>query len=228
MRFLGRRSLVLSFSLTLMAAGALWATTSRDAGFKKAMLPDSVGATAVCGPESDPSHYYLHEASIDGLGTFTEVDAGKPTKIMAEIGEHYTSKQGLKTVPLKIVSIGGVGHAEGIGETRFWFDATRPVTSAIWEKRAGTEFPAIQEMRFNFFYTVEAMPGRVFRSVQPARMRSEDVRSFPPTPGTTYRLVRPVELEDVSNPGVVVGKILSNQVVIPKSRGDREREIREQ
>jgi len=90
------------------------------------------------------------------------------------------------------------------------------VTGAIWEKTAGTEFPAVQEMRFHFFYTVEALEGKVFRSINPARMRSDNVRAFPPPPGTIYRLLEPVQLEDINEPGVVAGEILSNQVEVPR------------
>jgi len=31
------------------------------------------------------------------------------------------------------------------------------------------------------------------------------------------RVVRPIELEDIQNPGVVVGRVLSNRVTIPTS-----------
>ena len=217
MRFSGRRFLVLMLSLVMMAVGAFWATSSLAAPVKKNMLPVAAAAEDPC----DTSPIELeHEGSLTGLGTFTEVPSGEPTRLMVEVENHFISRNGLKTVPLKVVSIGGKGFAEGIGETRFWLDATRPVTGAIWEKRPGTEFPAIQEMRFHFFYTVEAMPGKVFRSINPARMRSDNVTAFPPTPGTVYRLVEPVKLEDISDPGVVVGSILSNRAVIP-SRDDR-------
>ena len=213
-----RSSFFLGSSLALLGVGVFWATSSMAAKPERLMLPQKEGLIASCGEETPPEHYDQHNITIDSLGTFTEIGTGAPSQIMAEVGRQFVAKSGLKTVPLKIVSIGGKGHAEGIGETRFWLDATRPVTSAIWEKQAGTEFPAIQEMRFHFFYTIEAMPGRVFRSVNPAVMRSNDVRAFPPPPGTVYRLAGPVEIEDVSQPGVVIGRVNSNRVVIPRPR----------
>ncbi|HEX4964346.1 MAG TPA: hypothetical protein VF173_26240 [Thermoanaerobaculia bacterium] len=191
------------------------------------MLPQVAGVVVACGPDdTPPEHYDQHEIVIGSLGTFTEVGTGAPSQIMVEVGNQFLAKSGQKTVPLKIVSIGGTGFAEGLGATRFWLDATRPVTSAIWEKQLGTEFPAIQEMRFHFFYTMEAMPGKVFRSVNPAVMRSDDVRAFPPPPGTVYHLAKAVDLEDASEPGVVIGRIVSNRVVIPKSRVSREPVLR--
>ena len=215
-----RRTLVVAFVLVVAALGVLWATSSNAA---KPMLPTKAGLVAACGPDdTPPEHYDQHGIVIDSLGYFTEEGTGSPSQIMAETGRQFTSKSGLKTVPLRIVSIGGTGFAEGLGATRFWLDATRPVTSAIWEKKAGTEFPAIQEMRFHFFYTIEAMPGKVFRSVNPATMRSDDVRAFPPPPGTVYKLVRAVELEDASEPGVSIGRIVSNRVVIPKPSRPRD------
>lgn len=219
MKILRRRSLVLGLFLTLLGVGAFWAAATLDAAPGRGKLP-GVGIKAAC-PEDGTYHPELHQVQMDGLGTFQERTVQGPSQIMIETGPQFKSRSGLRTVPFQIVSITGRGFAEGIGETEFRLDASRPVTSAIWEKRAGTEFPAIQEMRFHFFYTVEAMPTKVFRSVNPAVMRSENVGAFPPPPGTTYRLVKAVELEDVNEPGVVVGRILSNQVIVPRPRAER-------
>lgn len=221
MRNLRRRSLVLAFSLVVGAAAF---TSLLAANPERLTLPSTAGVKEAC-PEDGVWHPEMHEVTIDGLGTFQERTVDGPSQIMIEIGEQFRTKSGMKTVPFTIVSIAGRGFAEGIGQTEFRLDASRPVTSAIWEKAPGTEFPAIQEMRFHFFYTVEAMPGKVYRSVNPAVMRSENVRAFPPPPGTVYKLAKPVEIEEVGNPGVVIGRILSNQVVIPRPRAEREREL---
>lgn len=207
-----RGSVALVFAVVLIGIGAFWVTSSTADTPKKLMLPQTVNALETC----DDIRHEGHEASFNGLGTFQESPVGDPSPLVVRIGQQYKSKTGHKIVPLRVVSIGGHGFAEGIGETFCWLDQTRPIKSAIWEKKPGTEFPAIQEMQFHFFYTVEAMPGKVFRSINPARMRSNDVRAFPPPPGTVYRLVEPVKLEDISEPGVVVGQFLSNRLVIPK------------
>lgn len=216
MQLESRKTILALFSLAVVATAILVATSTSAGKPEGATLPKAAGAIALCPQEgSDDPEHWRHEIAIVGLGTFEEIaDKGQSTPIMAKIGSQFRSKAGLKTVPLQVVSIGGTGFAEGLGETRFWLDATRPVTGAIWEKKAGTEFPAAQEMRFHFFFTAEALPGRILRSVNPAAMRSDLVKAFPPPPGTSYRLLRPVELEDVSQPGTIVGRVLSNHVVL--------------
>ncbi|HVR95741.1 MAG TPA: hypothetical protein VMW27_03955 [Thermoanaerobaculia bacterium] len=214
MKVPSRRFLILAFALVL-GLGALWATASRADRPERATLPvegkivgeecDFIGA--------DPTK----AMEFPGLGQFQPTGVAAD-KMVVVVGKAFISEQGLKTVPLQVLANGGRSFAEGIGETRFWVDASRPIASAIWEKRPGTEFPAIQEMRFHFFYTLEAMPGKVFRSMNPSRMRSEDVRAFPPPSGTVYNLVEPVELEDITEPGVVVGRVLSNRVVIRRPK----------
>jgi hypothetical protein len=226
MKVLGRKSLVLMFALVL-GAGALWATALLADKPERLMLPVA-GQKAACEEETlsgsgvSKDHgepHPGHDAVFTGLGTFTEEQVEETAPIMVEVGESYRSASGQKVVPFKVLSIGGRAFAEGIGETRFWLDTSRPVTSAMWEKTPGTEFPAVQEMRFHFFYTLEAMPGKVFRSINPSVMRSNNVRSFPPPPGTIYNLARTVNLEDINEPGVIVGKLLTNRVVVPEREG---------
>jgi hypothetical protein len=213
MRSLVRKAPILLFGLTLVGA-AFWASAAPQ----RAMLPQTAGMTKNCYIDLDGGEFKPVEFA--GVGQYIDIPTGEGVPLIVETGEPYRDKSGRTTVPLHIQSIGARGFAEGIGETHFWLDASRPLTSAIWEKRPGTEFPAIQEMRFHFFYTLEAMPGRVFRSVNPARMRSDNVRAFPPPPGTVYRLVQPVELEDIDEPGLVVGRVLANRVVMPKPRNE--------
>lgn len=204
-----RQSIVLVFALVLVGAGASWVSSSVADTPRKLTLPQETIA-AVCGVKPPEE---AHLVQINGAGTFQET-SGEASPIVVRVGQQYKLKTGQKVVPLGAVSISGQGFAEGIGGTRYWLDPTRPVNSAIWEKTPGTEFPAIQEMRFHFFYTLEAMPGKTFRSINPARMRSNNVRAFPPPSGTVYRLMEPVRLEEVSEPGVVAGRVLANRVVI--------------
>lgn len=227
MRVLRRRSLVLGLFLAVLGAGAFWATSSLDASPEGMMLPSKTteDCPTHCGDETCEGEVKL--VTFDGLGTFETFSRGG-SPVVAEFGEPFLQKSGLKTVPIRIASIDGRAFAEGIGETHFWLDASRPVTSAIWEKSPGTEFPAIQEMRFHFFYTIEVMPGKVYRSVNPAVMRADNLSTFPPQPGTFYRLVKSVDLEEIHQPGVIVGRVLSNTVEIggrrekPDSRHIRE------
>ncbi len=212
------RTLGLLFVLSLIVGGAFWATSAQSAAPGRAMLP-TTESTAVCPHHPEECGDGCDEGklvSLEGLGTF-ETRATSSSPLIARVGLPF-SKNGLKTVPLELVNLEGIAFAEGVGETRFWLDASRPVRSAVWEQVAGTEFPAIQEMRFHFFYTVAALQGKVYRSMNPAIMRTENLYSFPPPAGTRYRLVSPVYLEELDRPGVVVGKVLDNEVVIPERR----------
>lgn len=204
-----RRSIVLVFALVLVGLGAFWVSSSVADTPRKLTLPQE-SLAQFCGlkPLED-----AHTVQLNGAGTFQET-ATEASPIIVRVDKQYKLKTGQKIVPLRAVAISGQGFAEGIGATRYWLDPARPVKSAIWEKTPGTEFPAIQEMRFHFFYSFEAMPGKIYRSINPARMRSNNVRAFPPPPGTVYRLMEPVELEEVSDPGVVVGRVLANRVTI--------------
>lgn len=211
-----RRTLVFAFALVLLAAGAFW-VASLSANLTRATLPVEEQLTS-CGAHEegwvDPK-----EVTISSLGTFQTMSMGG-SPIVAQAGKAYISKSGLKTVPLRIASINGKAFAEGIGETNFWFDGARPVESHVWERKPGTEFPAIQQMRFHFYYTAEALPGKLYRSMNPAIMRSDFVKSWPPPPGTVYRLMNPVSLEDIDQPGVVAGVVVSNRIAMgPK--GDK-------
>ncbi|HRC87029.1 MAG TPA: hypothetical protein PK413_15580, partial [Thermoanaerobaculia bacterium] len=199
--------------LILVAGFGVWAAKSSAAGSSRLTLPSTVGEIVDC--EADRASE--KEVFFPDLGSFSMTSLGDAPRIVARVGRAFVSSAGLKTVPLQIISNGGHSFAEGLGETRFWLDASRPVQSAIWEKSPGTEFPAIQEMRFHFLYTAEAFPGRVFRSMNPSIMRSENVLAFPPPPGTVYTLVKPIDLEDIAHPGVVVGRVLKNRVVIPQA-----------
>ena len=218
MRTNARRTLGLALVLALIAGGAFWVSSSLSAAPGKAMLPTKE-ATVVCPHHPEECEDGCSEGKkvfLEGLGTF-ETRATSSSPLIARVGRPF-SKNGLKTVPLQLINLEGIAFAEGVGETRFWLDASRPMTSAVWEQVPGAEFPAIQEMRFHFFYTVEALPGKVYRSMNPAIMRTENLQSFPPPAGTHYRLVSPVHLEEIGRPGVVVGKVVDNEVVIPEQR----------
>src|SRR5829696_5689 len=158
MKRLGRRPLVLVLSFVVLAVAAFVATSTLSARVThQSTLPKSEGQTLLCldAVEGEPTK----KVQLAGMGTYQPIGI-ESSPIVAITGRPFISKSGLKTVPLRIVSNGARSFAEGVGETNFWVDPSRPVMSAIWEKSPGTEFPAIQEMRFHFFYTVEAMPGK--------------------------------------------------------------------
>ena len=225
MGILKSRSRVIVFSLLVTGVVAFWATASMASRpAERAMLPTEkeIAQDVFC--DADFESDKLVEVVDTGEGEFKTQSVGDPVPMAVRIGKPYVSRNGLKTVPLRILTSGGRHFGEGIGETRFWFDPTRPVESAIWEKTSGTEFPAIQEMRFHFFFTMESRPGKLYRSMKPATMRSDNVLAFPPPLNTNYRLIKAVDVEDVSKPGVVALRIKSNRVVLlqPSHVIDRE------
>lgn len=202
-----RKSVLLAVGFTAAALAASW-TVSPDAFGRSTAI--SVGDTQSCPPDTEKGKQVQHRE----FGVFESVSTPGPSELTAIVGRSYLNEEGLKTTALQITRIGGKATADAVGATEFWFDGSRPVVSELWEQKQGTEFPAIQEMRFHFFYTIEAAPGVVYRSVNPAVMRSENVTAFPPPRGTKYFLVEPVAFEDSRRPGEIVGHILSNEVTI--------------
>jgi hypothetical protein len=226
MGILKARSRILLSSLLVIGVVAFWATASLASkpAIEKGMLPTEKDIAQEVACDADINSDKLVEILDTGEGEFLTHAMSDSTPMAVRIGKPYVSREGLKTVPLRILTSGGRHSGEGIGETRFWFDPTRPVESAIWERTSGTEFPAIQEMRFHFFFTLDSRPGKLYRSMTPATMRSDNVATFPPPTNTAYRLIRPVELEDVTEPGIAALRIKSNRVVLLKPRHDRNRE----
>lgn len=154
--------------------------------------------------------------ALAGLGTFK---ADLQGSVAARTGETFYDAAGLKTVPLQILGTSSRDFAAGLGEVMVWLDHSRPVPGSLIRQNAvGSDFPATQHMRFHIFIETEALPGKRFRSINPLHVRSGAVDAFPPRVGTRYRLVAPVELEDVDEPGVVAMKVLSGAPVILGSR----------
>jgi hypothetical protein len=151
---------------------------------------------------------FNHMFSIAGQGAFA---AATTEEIGATVGEKYIDRNGLSSLPLRVVEMAGGGQTEGVGRTEYWLDKSRPVESIVRAKAPGRDFPAVHEMRFHLLLTTEALPGRTFRSINPAVMANDNATSFPPKLGSRYVLKDVVELEDVNDPGVVVVRVLSNK-----------------
>jgi hypothetical protein len=169
-------------------------------------------------PEEEEEHRLAgyHTYQIDGLGQFS-MDSSESIAAVSE--EKFLDRNGLSNRSIRILGMAGRGYSDGIGETMYWLDKSRPVEgSGMRAKARGAEFPAVHEMRFHLLLTTEALPGRTLRSVNPAVMVNNNATSFPPRMGSRYVLKNVIELEDVDNPGVVVGRILSNRNKIVGSR----------
>jgi len=166
-------------------------------------------ATSSSAQDDDPCYFSdgTHRGSFDGLGAFT---LSSEELVSAAVGTKFIDRDGRIVTPIRIRGLAGRGQAEGIGETVYWLDTSRPVTSGIRSKQRGQEFPAVHEMGFHLFLTTEALPGKIFRSINPAIMVNENSTSFPPKLGSSYALKSVVEFEDVAEPGIVAARIESN------------------
>jgi len=148
-----------------------------------------------------------HTGWVNGLGDFS---LASEESISAGIGEKSVDREGKAVRTIRILGMAGRGYATGIGETVYWLDKSRPVASGLRAKLRGQEFPAVHEMGFHLFFTTEALPGKIFRSINPAIMVNNNAMSFPPRPGARYALKNVVEFEAVDEPGVVAARIMSN------------------
>lgn len=188
-----RKGYMLGLALLVVAAGGALLLTS------------SLWAAATPPPEC----YFEgeHTGWFAGLGSFT---LASEESINALVGEQFIDREDKAVTPLRIRGMAGRGNAAGIGETVYWLDTSRPVASGVRAKVAGREFPAVHQMGFHLFLTTEALPGKIFRSINPAVMVNNNAMSFPPKPGSRYALKNVVEFEEVNDPGVVAARIVSN------------------
>ncbi|MFN7963860.1 MAG: hypothetical protein U0002_21530 [Thermoanaerobaculia bacterium] len=157
----------------------------------------------------------IHNIDFPTTGPFTTLGQTDSPELVIEVGPTSINGQGLKVADLYVRQIAGHGIAEGLGNTYFWLDTSRPVVSTLQQKTTASEFPAIEEVRFHFLFRADALPGQTFRSRNPAVMRSDNVGAFPPPPGTIFNLKNAVDLEDVANPGTTAGRVTGNRVVVP-------------
>jgi hypothetical protein len=152
----------------------------------------------------------FHGIQVTGVGEFTA--ASEESIAARPMGPRFIDRDGLSTLRLRVLGMAGRGYVEGVGETMYWLDQSRPLEgSVVRGKTPGIEFPAVHEMHFHLLLTTEALPGRTFRSINPAIMVNNNATSFPPKLGSRYVLRNVVELEDVNDPGTVVLRIVSNR-----------------
>jgi hypothetical protein len=191
---------------TLVVGGLLWG------GFVTAAPPLGRLVAAAqnfkCPPDKKDPGSTDHRLMIRGFADPIELTNLPGPSLEGVTGTPYRDADGREVTPLHIKSLSVASVSSSVGAVSFWLDTSRPGKSAIWENEPGAGFPATQEMQFHFFVSLEALPGKVFRSVNPATMRSDSVMAFPPTKGTFYQMAEPVELEDAET-GLPMGHVLS-------------------
>jgi hypothetical protein len=143
---------------------------------------------------------------ITGLGTFTGQFDGS---ISVLTGTQQTEPDGRVTIPLILQHYKTVSTVQGIGRTVLMLNPSQSVpASSITQNTAGIDFPATQTMRLPILMSIEAQPGRTFRSIGYGSLQAT-TDSFPPRPGTMYVLQAPLDFEDTANPGPVAARITS-------------------
>lgn len=130
--------------------------------------------------------------------------------ISVSVGQTTLDGQGLATIPLNIVGYTTTSKVKGLGRVTLDFDFERSVApSTLKGSNAKTFFPATQTMYLNILMTTDALPGVTLRSRTRGALVNDEASSFPPKPGSVYRLQRPLALEDVKRPGKTKVTLLS-------------------
>lgn len=151
------------------------------------------GATVECACHDSAAR--IESAGKEFVGQFNG-------SITARLGKSSVNARGQTNIPLNVIGYSTTSNVPGLGKTTLDFDFDRPVRSSSLR---GTDkenfFPGVQSMHVNILMTTEAFPGVTFRSKGPGVLINRNVDNFPPTPGSTYVLQKPVVLEDASGTG---------------------------
>jgi hypothetical protein len=131
---------------------------------------------------------------IDGKEFIGQFDGS----ISVRVGTHKTDGKGTLTMPLTIVGYSTTSDIPGLGKTTLNFDFSRPVLSSQLKTQSSQGiFPAVQTMRLNILLTTEGLPGVTLASENVGVLINKEVNSFPPSPGSTYTLQKPVKFSAI-------------------------------
>jgi hypothetical protein len=167
------------------------------------------GAHAACA-----CHDLAAEFNFDGKEFVGQFNGSITTRI----GQPSVDSAGLVTLPLIIVGYSTTSEIEGFGRTTLDFDFSRPIQhSYVKGNDPGTTFPGVQTMYLNILLTTDAIPGVTLRSRRRGTLINNKVTGFPPPPGSTYALQRPVEFEDIREPGRVRLRLMNINTSIVSS-----------
>ncbi|MEM7483512.1 MAG: hypothetical protein AAF481_20320 [Acidobacteriota bacterium] len=193
--------LVAAITFSLLVAGVVMAGKSTT---ETPQLPSDQNEACLCNKNAN--------LVIPGMGTFRaqlhgSINVGATNLAVGVDGRQF--------VPLNVKGYTERGWVDGLGDTHVWLDKSRPTTgSFLREITPGTGFPAVQEIHMHFMMTTDGLPGRMFRTLEPVVLRSEEVNSFPPPKGTSYHTVGDVIFEDVDEPGVEAARIVDVSVKV--------------
>jgi hypothetical protein len=127
--------------------------------------------------------------------------------ISARLMPLTSDAEGRPLIPLEIVGYSTTSTVRGLGSTTLDVDFDADVEGSEVRARGSEElFPAVQTMRLRITVTSDALGGELLRSRNVGTLVNEAVDAFPPSPGATYTLREPVELEDAA--GTVRGRMV--------------------
>lgn len=102
-----------------------------------------------------------------------------------------------------------------VGIVTIALDNTRPVATTMWiANQSGSEIPATHTVYAHCTLSFSNLPGVTWRSKNPFVMVNPDATTFQPSINEVYTLAEVVEFEDVSDPGPVVGRLLSSTITV--------------
>jgi hypothetical protein len=143
---------------------------------------------------------------IDGREFIGQFDGS----ISVRVGRHRADPRGALVMPLTIVGYSTTSNIPGLGRTTLDFDFSRPIMPSQLSAASPQElFPAAQTMRLNILMTTDGLPGVTMASNNVGVLVNKNVDSFPPSPGSTYTLRKPVELSDVNKANRVQARLVS-------------------
>lgn len=123
-------------------------------------------------------------------------------QISVRLGKPLFSNDRLPTIPLHVIGYTTTSEIPGMGRTTLDIDFSRPIAvSDVSASRRQEFFPAVQTMRLQILVTCDAFKGKILRSMSQSALHNREAADFPPPVGSTYTLERPVDLEDIANPG---------------------------
>jgi hypothetical protein len=171
-------------------------------------LPEDPGVVLACACHDSAAVFSRGEKEFVG-----QFDGS----IATTVGAPRADAEGGQVVPLNIVGYSTQSAVPEFGRVSLDFDYTRPVPPSTVRGEGEEFFPAVQTMDLQILMTSDAFPGVTLRSRERGTLVNAKVKSFPPDPGATYTLQKPVDLIHPGT-GEVAVRLLSVNTSIVSTR----------
>jgi hypothetical protein len=141
--------------------------------------------------------------------------------ISTTVGPPREDPQGGQVVPLNVVGYSTQSNVDGLGRVSLDFDFSRDVPLSTVRGEGKEFFPAVQTMQLQILVTTDALGGATLRSRELGTLVNSNVESFPPQPGATYTLQKPVDLVDEKGQVVMRLVTVNTSIVSTDSAPDK-------